>query len=131
MKKRSPFKSTPARAKSDKWVGMGDIKIGKRALWINWHFLDRPKNTYLKITDPDETVYIIEIDLKTGEKTFTYIQPDKTVFRAYSNARRTIESPRRSLSERDMVGDPDYVARAFEKRKIISPRIPNAYLKGI
>jgi len=131
MKKRSPFKSTAARAKDDKWVGMADIKIGKKALWINWHYLNRPQNTYLKITDPDGAIYIIEVDLKTGGKTFTFIMADKTTFRAYSNGKRTIESPIRQLSERDMVGDPDYVAKVFAKRKIISPRIPNAYLKGI
>lgn len=131
MKRKSSLKNLPARTKTDRWVGLADIKIGKRALWINWHYLNRPQNTFLKITDPDGVIYIIEVDLKTGGKTFTFITADKTTFRAYSDGRRTMESPKRGLSERNMVGDPDYVAKVFEKRKIISPRIPNAYLKGI
>lgn len=131
MKKRSPFKNTAARAKDDKWVGMADIKIGKKALWINWHYLNRPKNTYLKITDPDGSVYIIDVDLNTLSKTFTFIRPDQMVLRAYSNGQRTMESPSRGVSERKMVGDPDYVAKAFEKRKILSPKIPKGYLKGL
>ena len=100
--------------KKDLGFGMRELRMGIRPIYKKWEFLNRPVSNYLKVTDCDGNIYIIEKDM-----TLIYIQADKKEFRAYSDGRNTFSDPSRNIDERPFVGDPDYVINMFKKRKLI------------
>ena len=93
---------------------MRELRMGIKPVRKNWEFLNRPASNYLKVTDRDGSIYIVEKDM-----TLIYIQADKKEFRAYSNGRNTFSDLSRNMEERPFVGDPDYVEKIFRKKKLI------------
>ena len=100
--------------KKDRGFGMKELRLGMKRIRKNWEFLNRPASNYLKVTDRDGSIYIVEKDM-----TLIYIQPDKKEFRAYSDGRNTFSDPLRNIEERPFVGDPEYVENIFRKKKLI------------
>lgn len=88
--------------------------MGIKPIYKKWEFLNRPASNYLKVTDRDGSIYIVEKDM-----TLIYIQSDKKEFRAYSDGRNTFSDPSRNIEERPLVGDPDYVEKIFRNKKLI------------
>jgi hypothetical protein len=113
MAKRRKFSGPPPK-KKDRGFGMKELRLGMKRIRKNWEFLNRPASNYLKVTDRDGSIYIVEKDM-----TLIYIQPDKKEFRAYSDGRNTFSDPSRNIEERPFVGDPDYVEKIFRNKKLI------------
>ncbi len=107
-------RSNQLQKKKDRGFGMKELRLGMKRIRKNWEFLNRPASNYLKVTDRDGSIYIVEKDM-----TLIYIQPDKKEFRAYSEGRNTFSDPSKNIEERPFVGDPDYVINMFKKRKLI------------
>ena len=93
---------------------MKELRLGMKRIRKNWEFLNRPASNYLKVTDRDGSIYIVEKDM-----TLIYIQPDKKEFRAYSDGRNTFSDPSRNIEERPFIGDPDYVEKIFKAKRLI------------
>lgn len=111
---RKKGKGAPPRKKKDRGYGMRELRMGIKPVRKNWEFLNRPASNYLKVTDRDGSIYIVEKDM-----TLIYIQPDKKEFRAYSDGRNTFSDPSRNIEERPFVGDPEYVEKMLRKKKLI------------
>jgi hypothetical protein len=107
-------KGAPPRKKKDRGFGMRELLMGIKPIYKKWEFLNRPGSNYLKVTDRDGSVYIVEKDM-----TLIYIQPDKKEFRAYSDGRNTFSDPSRNIQERPFVGDPEYVEKIFKGKRLI------------
>ena len=113
MAKRKNVSGRPLK-KKDRRFGMKELRLGMKRIRKTWEFLNRPASNYLKVTDRDGSIYIVEKDM-----TLIYIQPDKKEFRAYSDGRNTFSDPSRNIEERPFVGDPDYVEKMLRKKKLI------------
>jgi hypothetical protein len=107
-------KGAPPRKKKDRGYGMRELRIGIKPIYKKWEHLNRPASNYLKVTDRDGSICIIEKDM-----TLIYIQTDKKEFRAYSDARNTFSDPSRNMEERPFVGDPDCVEKIFKGKRLI------------
>lgn len=113
MAKRRNITGAPPK-KKDTGFGMKELRLGMKPIKKKWEFLNRPASNYLKVTDRDGSIYIVEKDM-----TLIYIQTDTKVFRAYSDGRNTFSDPSRNIEERPFVGDPDYVEKIFRNKKLI------------
>ena len=113
MAKRRNITGAPPK-KKDTGFGMKELRLGMKPIKKNWEFLNRPASNYLKVTDRDGSIYIVEKDM-----TLIYIQTDKKEFRAYSDGRNTFSDPSKNIEERPFVGDPDYVEKIFRNKKLI------------
>jgi len=113
MTKRKNITGAPPK-KKDTGFGMKELRLGMKPIKKKWEFLNRPASNYLKVTDRDGSIYIVEKDM-----TLIYIQPDTKEFRAYSDGRNTFSDPLRNIEERPFVGDPDYVEKIFRNKKLI------------
>jgi hypothetical protein len=111
---RKKGKGAPPRKKKDRGYGMRELRMGIKPIYKKWEFLNRPTSNYLKVTDRDGSIYIVEKDM-----TLIYIQPDRKEYRAYSDGRNTFSDPSRNIEERLSVGDPDYVEKIFRNKKLI------------
>jgi len=113
MTKRRKLSGPPPK-KKDRGFGMKELRLGMKRIRKTWEFLNRPASNYLKVTDCDGNIYIIEKDM-----TLIYIQADKKEFRAYSDGRNTFSDPSRNIEERPFVGNPEYVENIFRNKKLI------------
>lgn len=113
MAKRRKFSGPPPK-KKDRGFGMNELRLGMKRIRKTWEFLNRPASNYLKVTDRDGSIYIVEKDM-----TLIFIQADKKEFRTYSDGRSTFRDPSRNIEERKFAGDPEYVEMVFRKKKLI------------